>query len=389
MSDYRVLVRVEDGTLTVRTDLRAMPIDLREATIDALSRHLACRGHHAPMRKAGGSEQPDPRYAELAMLIEHARGDWEAWGAVLTQRVLDLLDAGKLLPLTEANEHLIRALFEDHQTALLVALQGDHGLDARRMGELQAAGLVSPQIAARGGYLSLAYRLGRGLDALKAHERPLATRPATMAEVLRTALATHLTPEDTAAVAWARQRAGFLITRPVVTARGRVLVRLTDQEAGGIRAAVAAHLQGEGGGNLKHDLAAALRGTDLQNDLDRIARTEMLFAHGYGAYQALKAKAAELGDDDPLVYRLASVNACTHCKRIWGPPTVPVVYRLSLIEAREAAGGNVGLPAAQWGPVIGPVHPNCACSPMALYRPEFKDAIGRVADDILKTFGRF
>lgn len=32
---------------------------------------------------------------------------------------------------------------------------------------------------------------------------------------------------------------------------------------------------------------------------------------------------------------------------------------------------------------------NCACSPLAYYRPEFQDAISRVADDILKTFGRF
>lgn len=115
----------------------------------------------------------------------------------------------------------------------------------------------------------------------------------------------------------------------------------------------------------------------------------MLAAHGYGAYVKLKGQAKALGDEDPLVYRIASINACAQCKRIWGLPTAPVIYRLSQIEAWEARGGNVGLPAAQWGPVIGPVHPNCACSPLAYYRPEFKDAISRTADEILKTFGRF
>jgi hypothetical protein len=392
--DYRVLVAVDGDAVTVRTDMARMAPELRAVALDALARHLEVDLHvHEPMRKADatGPERPDPRYSELATLIEHARSDWAAWGQLLTRKVLDLLDAGKLLPLNRQNETVLRRLFEDHREALLVQINGRADLDARRMSQLQTAGLVSPDIAQRGGYVALAYRLGKGLDTLKQHELPVPDRQATLAEALRVAVAPKLTPEDEAAIEWVQKRAGELITRPVQTAAGRVLVRLSDDDLGSIRATLAGHLEeGTDRGKLKQDLAAALTGTTLQNDLDRIIRTELQFAHGYGAYNKLKEQAkTEFGEDDPQVYRVASINACTHCKRIWGPPTKPIIYRLSQIEAHEAQGGNVGLPAAQWGPVIGPVHPNCACSPLAYYRPVFQDAISRVAEEVLKNFGRF
>ncbi len=131
-----------------------------------------------------------------------------------------------------------------------------------------------------------------------------------------------------------------------------------------------------------------MQGTTLTNEIDRIVRTELAFSHSWGAYRALKSQAAEnLGQGDPYVYKFASPHACDECRRIWGEPHDPIRYRLSTIEAREAAGANFRLPRAQWGPVIGPVHPHCTEGPLQLWNEVLVSAINDAADEILKHFG--
>lgn len=391
MRRFRTIATVDGDSITLETDWTGMEAAHRAAALAGLQEHLGCRHGHEPMELATKpmGEVPDPRYGELLALIEHARADWDAWGPRLTRRVLDLLDAGKLLPMTEASEKVIRALFDDHRLAMVIDMAGPGRAGRDRVMKLVEAGLVSPEIASQGGYVEVAYRLGKGLETLKQHERPITTREFELGEVIEEALKPQLTVADRHAIRWAQERAGELIRRPADKAASAVTRRLSDEELGSLRTTVSKHLADGDRGNLKHDLQEAIKGTDLTNDLDRIVRTEIAFAHNYGAYQKLKEETKALGEADPQVYRVASVNACKHCLRIWGPPSAPVVYRLSEIEQWEADGGNVGVPAAEWGPVIGPVHPNCACSPLAYYRADLEDAIRRATDLVISTFGKF
>ena len=126
--------------------------------------------------------------------------------------------------------------------------------------------------------------------------------------------------------------------------------------------------------------------TALTNDMDRVSRTELSFAHNHGAYVALVA-GLEPGED-PLVYKIVSPGACEQCRRIWGHPTNPVHYKLSVVEAWSNAGGNFRKPAKQWGPTIGPTHPRCTCPPLLRWNPEVHDAVQDVAAELAAIYGR-
>lgn len=379
--------QTEDG-LVIRTDWDAMPGHQLGAAVDALCAHLGC--HPEAMRKAGPlRERVDPRFGELAVLIAHATDNWAHWGKRLAERVVDLVEHVNLFPIGVETQRALRSLFDDHRAALQVSL-GAPAIASQRLARLQDAHLLSPLLTEAGGGLEIAYRLGKGLDTLRLHELPVRVDPPPFAQAVALARTVPLTETDRHAIRWAQTRAGELIRRPVETAAGKMAVRLGDEEIGSIRHAVAGHIAaGEARQNLVHDLQEAVKGTAISNDLERIARTELAAAHNFGAYVKLKEQAKAAGIDDPQVYRTASINACEHCKRIWGPPTKPKIYRLSLIEAREAAGGNVGVPSEHWGPVIGPVHPNCLCGPVALWHPSFGDAVSRAAEEVIKKFGRF
>lgn len=331
-------------------------------------------------------EAPDPRLGELVTLIEHARESWDQYGQQLTEKVVELLEAGKLLPLTPKNEQALRALFDDHRVTLLLELQGAEAAGRAKLRALQRAGLVSPEIVKAGGYTEIAYRLGRGLDLLKLHERKV-NRP-SLEQALEAALRTDLDEEDVRAIGYAQRQAGEYIRRPIRQSLTRTHRLLWNHELASIREGMADYVENPQEEPLKRRLRRAVKATSLTNDLDRIARTELQYAHGWGAYRKLKVQAQEeLGEDDPKVYRLASVNACRHCLRIWGPPSQPIPYRLSELERHEARGGNFGVPAAQWGPTIGPVHPNCACAPIAYYDEQMAPAIAAAAQEVLDTFG--
>ena len=80
----------------------------------------------------------------------------------------------------------------------------------------------------------------------------------------------------------------------------------------------------------------------------------------------IEKKAAEIGETDPLVYKITSVTACQHCYRIWGRRG-SIRYHLSELERWEALGGNFHKPAREWRATIGPIHPNCMCGSLFLY----------------------
>jgi len=208
-------------------------------------------------------------------------------------------------------------------------------------------------------------------------------------ELVQQALKGPLTSQDHRALSYAQQRAAIYIRRPAAAVRAGLEARLNEEELGSFRSTIAGAVARKASRqSLASELREVIEGPTASNDMDRIARTEMAFAHSFGAYAALKDQARSAGIADPLVYKFVAPGACTDCKRIWGPPSDPIRYRLSYIEAREAAGGNFRRPRREWGPVVGPVHPNCTEGPLQYWSESLVDAINQAADELDSIFGR-
>lgn len=98
---------------------------------------------------------------------------------------------------------------------------------------------------------------------------------------------------------------------------------------------------------------------DWARDFGRIAATEMQRAHQEGFAQGLKKRE---GDDETIyVAKIPNPDACKHCVRLHltnGQGSAPRIFKLSELEQN---GSNVGRKAAEWKPVVGTVHPWCAC----------------------------
>lgn len=417
MRPVRVDVHGHGAALRVQTNLGAVdPCDL-PAIFAALGEHVDFDGE--ALRKAAaprGGEGPDPRYPQLISLVKQARKDWDRFGARLVAEIRRLLDEGKLLPLTPVNEALLLELFRDHRVALVVRFAG-HTEDLPRLQRLVEAGLVRPPVK-QPSLIDVAFRLGRGLNAMELH-RVKAPGAPPLETVIREALAVQLTPRDEKALEYARRRAAVFMRRPVdqvAMGASRVLVmselhafqRATADAIQGAKghqdlaralrdaaSAVAGHpvadveaVRAGGSAAVSAAVAEAMATRTLQNDMERVARTELAFAHCWGGYEALRQQTADAGIRDPLVYKFVAPRACTDCKRIWGPPSKPRLYRLSEIEAREAEGGNFGRDRQEWGPTIGPVHPNCTEGPLAYWDQKLVASINKAADEILAAYRR-
>ena len=314
-------------------------------------------------------EWPDPRSPRLTRLVELARRSWSEWGDRLVDELVELANSGKLFPLSRDNEAALVELLADHEAALTVRLTGR--APGMMLERLVRRGLITPSTSQEA-LIPVAFRLGRVLDVMQAlPERPESRED--LASIVRDALAVKLTPEDEGALDYIQQRGFSLVRRPAGAATANVLNAavnhnrlLTTDELGAFRAAADRAVRERASrGRWRELLVEAVHGNEsLQNDLDRIARTEGMFAHGYGAYRSLRER---VGPADVDVFRYTSPKACRECRRIWGPPDAPRVYKLSVVEAWERAGGNFQKPAKEWGPTIGPVHPNCACSPIMRY----------------------
>ena len=114
---------------------------------------------------------------------------------------------------------------------------------------------------------------------------------------------------------------------------------------------------------------------NLARDWDRVVRTETVNARNEAATVKLERMAKLAGIADPLVYKIVRPGACVQCRRIYGEPGSPKVYRLSFVRQRGEGGGNIGLKPAQWGPVPGATHPNCTCGHLLLYDPEIRSSL--------------
>lgn len=104
---------------------------------------------------------------------------------------------------------------------------------------------------------------------------------------------------------------------------------------------------------LKSDLGWATK--DWARDWQRIANTETHFAMQRGVAELYGKR---YGEKSRVAVR-AMPDACKDCNRLFvGSDKQPIIFRLGDLEAN---GTNVGRKAADWLPVVPPVHPHCQC----------------------------
>tara|TARA_R110000824_G_scaffold54028_3_gene149081 strand:- start:947 stop:2110 length:1164 start_codon:yes stop_codon:yes gene_type:complete len=375
----------DDGRVDIRTDLGKLdPCDI-PGILTGLAIHLGFES--APLLKAIRRKpaQVDPRYPALRTLIKQAHINWHKYGDTLVAEVRKLLDEGKLLPLSVETEEILRRLFAEHEVAVVLSFGGKSRQEAtvKRMVD---EGTIAEDYEETA-LVTLGYKLGRGLDALAIHHIQPDQEP-SLETVIRQAGQTRLNKQDRHALDYARRRAAVYMRRPAQLPHYAIERQLTEAERWAVSREVEKAVEGrKGQAELARELEAATKDTTLINDMDRVARTELHFAHSHGAYIGLKEQAAGAGDDDPLVYKLVRPQACTHCRRIWGPNADPIRYRLSFIEAREAQGANFHKPASTWGPTIGPVHPNCTEGALLYWHPDIHDAIQEAAAEMAEWYG--
>lgn len=382
MSDAYATFKVEGRQVHVRSSLRNLEQCLHPQILGALADHLGFSVQ--PLEKAVALIDVDPRYPWLRTMIERARSDWNRHGTILVEEISRLLRSGRLLPLTSDNEGVLRQLLENHEVGIALDFVGRHH-NTVVVDRLVQSGAVSADYADRA-TVPISYRLGRGLNALAAHRVPGAAP--SLEEVLRQAVTTPLTDQDRAAMDFARRRAGIYMRRPAQARQTEAERVLTTAEQWAIGETVAQGVEGRRSWrSISQDLAGAMGGSTLTNDADRVARTEVHQAQSLGAYVGLKEATTSIGVEDPLVYKLVRPNACDDCRRIWGDPKDPIRYLLSFIEGREAAGGNFRIPHDQWGPVIGPVHPNCTEGALLYWREDLFEATQAALQDLDDWFG--
>lgn len=96
---------------------------------------------------------------------------------------------------------------------------------------------------------------------------------------------------------------------------------------------------------------------DWKHDWGRIVETEMNNVYQLGIANKIKQKRGA----DARVYKQVYPQACRHCIRLYltdGLGSEPRIFKLSELEAN---GTNIGLPVAEWKPIIGSTHPYCRC----------------------------
>lgn len=387
MGRARVHARHGPDGLVVESNLHTLDHEGRVAAFLGLAHRLdmdceAMRKAVDPDGTAGGGEPPDPRYPELGVLVRAARRNWQEWGDRLVAAVQKLLDEGRLTPMSATTELLLSDLLAEHRVRLVARFTG-HVTDPGRFQAMVKRGDIAPDIV-RTAPVDIAWRTGRRREMLRTElgrpERPLHV-------IVQEAIALPLSEADTAALDYVKRRAAINMRRPIDTTEAGVSRVLNDAEQAAIGGVIERAIRGgltstEVRQELRAAVAEAVVGNPtLINDMERVERTELAHAHNHGAAVALAAQAAAAGEPDPEVYKFVSPRACRHCRRIWGPLTAPNRYRLSEVIAN---GDNFGRKAADWRPVVGPIHPNCTEGPLQYFHPKIVDSVNEAAERLAK-----
>lgn len=356
------VVRVVQCGEHLHVDLRELPPHLRGVLSVAID----------PLLKAAEAE--DPRFPELETLAGQIARIWSKW----TARAVDALTAllGRRAPPQALDTELNR-----FAVGVLADTTG-YTADRTTAAELVQAGDL-PESYPLTAPIPTAVRLGFAADP----HQPARPRDPVPAPAPR-----DYSSAELGALAYARERAGVYMRRPVeaVSSEARMAAlhagdltdrRLTPHQRALVSGAIQDSIRdGDSTARAAQRLRDAVAGTRLSNDMTRVARTELAYAHHHGALVALRAA---VGDTDPQVYKTVSPQACRECRRIWGDPRNPNLYRLSVV----MAGDNFGRPAPTWGPTIGPTHPNCTCPPIQVWDAAVHDAVQDVAAELAATFG--
>lgn len=391
MTRLRVEAHLRGGELHIDTNFGSLDPCCHGDVFAALAVHLGLDG--VEMAKAAdvrGPGPPDPRFPELRTLILRARRDWMRYGDGLVSEVTRMLRRGKLFPMTPDVEYQLRELFEDHRIGFLARVTGHIEDPARMKRLLESTEKPTPEDPADG-LVGLAWRLGKKFDGTKPRRLTAAEIRADapdMATIVKSATLARLDPVEIEAIRYAQRKAAIYMRRPAMQVQDEMVRVLTEAEHAQTRrldpheqvlvaGAVARAVQGRQDDKyLARELREAVSGhSSLTNDMDRVARTELVFAVNDGARVMLREQTKAAGIADPDVWKMVRPRACRECQRIWGPPEKPRIYKLSQVEANDAAGGNFRKPARDWVAVTGPVHPNCTEGPLLLHTPELHDAL--------------
>lgn len=338
----------------------------------------------------GDGEGEDPRYQALWRLVQAARRDWRRWRAQLIREVTTALRDGRLLPMTTENRALLQELLRDHEMAMVIRFAGRGAVpDDAMIERLISKGVLTEAAASGGGYIEPAYRVGRRLETLA--EAP---DEESVAEILDDAYGIQMTPTDVAALESIRVRGAELVRAPARKLTGDVLIKVAEAdrqlstvERRAIQEGVAeSYMRRETVQQAARRMREAAIGTRLTNDMDRLTRTELVGAHNFGAKEALRQEVFRTsGNLDPWVYKSISPFACKQCQRIWGPASAPRKYKLSEIEANDAAGGNYGRKARDWVATTWPIHPNCTCPPLLVWEEGEPEAVQDAVREIMES----
>jgi hypothetical protein len=257
--------------------------------------------------------------------------------------------------LTDAQIREISQIINDHHSAFVASVVSPEAIDPETLARLKEKGMVDVQVSS----IEDAYLFGQVTAALESADVVkmgyqdfkdwLKKNPIPLTEVERRAV-------EVAAHSAGQYCKG--LGNRIDAQTGQVLIEadqaLARQMREQIQDATALTIaRRETARQLRSDLGH--RTGDWARDLDRIAITELNNAHQQAVGDGL---AKEYGPD-VRVFKRPMPDACAACKALHlGADGQPMIWRLSALEAN---GSNVGKKRADWLPVVGSIHPHCAC----------------------------
>jgi hypothetical protein len=226
---------------------------------------------------------------------------------------------------------------------------GEEALSEEEINQLKKLGLLRTGTRH---FIGDAYTLGR-ISTLVKHAR---LKDITFAEAMDVAKTLKpMTGVEKQAIKWSSTHAGQYvrgigddISKELGAATSRVALSALREVREGVSSAIRDRSTTS---ELRSTLYHAIK--VKHKDWQRVASTEMHEAIQRGVYSEVR----RVHGDSQLVYKQPSPSACAHCRRVFlKSDGTPRVFKLSELEDN-----NFGKKAADWGPVIGAVHPWCQC----------------------------